>query len=124
MAYCNINATHDIDTLQEDIDKLQTCEADWLMEFNSDKCVVIRVTNRRKKKFVTNYSIHEHQLKEVKGAKYLGVTIDTTLSWNDHISKVTKKANNRGFLQRNINIYPEATKTLCYQIVGSRIALS
>ena len=86
------------------------------MEFNPDKCEIIQITNRRKKKIVTNYSIHEHQLKEVKGAKYLGVTIDRTLSWNEHINNVTKKANNtRAFLQRNINRCPEAIKTLCYQ---------
>ena len=116
LLYRNINTTHDAETLQEDIDKLQTWEADWLMEYNPDTCEIIRITNRRKKKIVTNYSIHEHQLKEVKGAKYLGVTIDRTLSWNEHINNVTKKANNsRAFLQCNINRCPEAIKTLCYQ---------
>ena len=116
LIYRYINTTHDADTLQEDIDKLQTWEADWLMEFNPDKCEIIRITNGKKKKIVTNYSIHEHQLKGVKGAKYLGVTIDRTLSWNEHINNVTKKANNtRAFLQRNINRCPEAIKTLCYQ---------
>jgi hypothetical protein len=89
---------------------------DWLVEFNPDKCEVIRITNRRKRKIFTNYSVQEHQLKKVKGAKYIGLTIDRTLSWNDHISNVTKKANNtRAFLQRNINRCPEAIKTLCYQ---------
>ena len=66
LLYRNINTTHDVDTLQEDIDKLQTWEVDWLMEFNPDKCEIIRITNRRKKKIVTNYSIHEHHIKEVK----------------------------------------------------------
>ena len=65
LLYRNINTTYDAKTLQkklqEDIDKLQTWEADWLMEFNPDKCEIIRITNRRKKKIVTNYSIHEHQ---------------------------------------------------------------
>ena len=50
------------------------------MEFNPDKCEVIRITTRRKNKIVTNYSIPEQQLKEVKGANYLGVTIDRTLA--------------------------------------------
>ena len=60
--------------------------------------------------------MHEHHLKEVKGAKYLGVTISRILSWNDHINNVTKKANNtRAFLQRNINRCPEVIKTQCYQ---------
>ena len=83
---------------------------------NPDKCDFIRITNRRKKKIVTNYSINEHQLKKVKGAKYLGVTIDRVLSWNDHVNNVTKKANTtRAFLQCNINRCPEAIKTLRYQ---------
>ena len=44
------------------------------------------------------------------------MTIDRTLSWNEHINNVTKKANNtRTVLQRNINRCPEAIKTLCYQ---------
>ena len=116
LLYRNISTTHDPETLQEDIDKLQTWEAAWLMAFNPDKCEIIRIINRRKKKIVTNYSIHEQQLKEVKGAKYLGVTIDRTMSWNEHINNVSKKANNtRTFLQRNINRCPEAIKTLCYQ---------
>jgi hypothetical protein len=109
-------ATHDAETLQEDTDKLQTWEAYWRVEFNPHKCEVIRITNRRKRKIFTNYSVQEHQLKKVKGAKYIGLTMDRTLSWNDHISNVTKKANNtRAFLQRNINRCPEAIKTLCYQ---------
>ena len=92
LLFRNINTTHDAETLQEDIDKLQRCEADWLMEFNPHKCEIIRITNRRKKKIVTNYSMHGHQLKEVKGAKYLGVTIDRTLSWNDHNQQCDKES--------------------------------
>ena len=72
--YRNINATADADTLQDDIDRLQKWEADWLMEFNPDKCEIIRITNRRKKKVVSCYSIHGKALKEVTGAKYLGAT--------------------------------------------------
>ncbi len=85
------------------------------MELNPAKCEVIRITNRKKTKIVTNYSIHEHQLKEVKGAKYIGVTIDRTLSWNGHVNNVTQKATNtRAFLQRNINRCPEGINTLRY----------
>ncbi|KAI0221088.1 hypothetical protein LSAT2_027493 [Lamellibrachia satsuma] len=116
LLYRNINATADADTLQDDIDRLQKWEADWLMEFNPDKCEIIRITNRRKKKVVSCYSIHGKALKEVTGAKYLGVTIDRKLTWNDHIDNITKKANNtRAFLQRNISSCPQAIKSRCYQ---------
>ena len=103
---------------------------DWLMEFNPDKCDIIRITNRRKKKVVSCYSIHVKVLKEVTGAKYLGVTIDRKLTWIDHIAvtidrkltwidhiaNITKKANNtRAFLQRNIISCHHAIKSRCYQ---------
>ena len=38
------------------------------------------------------YSIHRKALKEVTGAKYLGVAVDRKLTWNDHIANITKKA--------------------------------
>ena len=74
LLFRNINAIDDADKLQDDIDRLQKWEADWLMEFNPDKCEIIRITNRRKKKVVSCYSIHGKALEEVTGAKYLGVT--------------------------------------------------
>ena len=71
LLYRNINAKADADKLQDDIDRLQKWEADWLMEFNPDKCEIIRITNRRNKKVVSCYSIHGIALKEVTCAKYL-----------------------------------------------------
>ena len=96
LLYWNINATADADKLQEDIDRFQKWEADWLMEFNLDKCEIIRITNRRKKKVVSCYLIHWKSPKEVTGAKYLGVTIDRKLTWNDHIDNTGQQ--HQGFL--------------------------
>ena len=64
------------------------------MKFNPDKCEHISVTNK-KKPLKTSYSLHGQTLKQVKNTKYLGVTIDNSLSWNDHINNVT-----RGFPRR------------------------
>ena len=50
------------------------------------------------------------RFKEVKHAKYLGVTIDHHLSWNKYINYITSKANNcnvKCFLQcRNLSQFP------------------
>ena len=86
------------------------------MQFNPDKCEVIRITNRRGRRIDSDYTIHGTALREVSSAKYLGVTIDSKLTWNAHIANVTKKANNtRAFLQRNINRCPVNIKETCYK---------
>ena len=47
-----------------------------------------------------DYTIHE-----VTHAKYLGVVIDSKLSWSEHIKQVTNRANKvKGFLQRHLYI--------------------
>ena len=102
---------------------MQKWEADWLMEFHPDKCEIIRITNRRKKKVVSCYSIHGKALKEVTCAKYLGVTIDRKLTTNDHIDQHNKEGQqHQGFLtvqhqelppSHQIVVLPDLCKAYC-----------
>ena len=72
------------------------------MKFNPTKCVHLAITN--KKTFLKcNYSIYSQQLRHVTSAKYLGIIIDSHLTWKDHINEISSKANSaRAFLKRNI----------------------
>ena len=63
------------------------------MSFNPEKCEVIRITNKRRI-MDGSYTIHGHTLQFTDQAKYLGVTIDTKLSWGHHTNAKTKKVNN------------------------------
>ena len=92
--------------LQEDLDKLQKWENDWLMPFNPDKCEVMRITNKRNP-LTNKYCIHDTELLTVKDAKYLGVTVSSDLSWNKHVDNTVKKATTSlNFLKRNLHGCP------------------
>ncbi|XP_072027820.1 uncharacterized protein [Amphiura filiformis] len=84
------------------------------MSFNASKCQVLRVTNKRKPTLAC-YSIHGHTLEIVNTAKYLGVHLDSKLSFNSHIDTITKKANStKAFLSRNISHCSQKVKEAAY----------
>ena len=114
LMYRRIKTPEDQAILQRDLNKLQQWEDRWLMQFNPDKCEVLRVTNR-KSPVLADYIIHGQVLNTVDSAKYLGLTIHKSLSWDTHIDKITKKANSTlAFLGRNISRCPTSIKAQCY----------
>jgi len=85
------------------------------MEFNADKCEVLRISNKRKN-HEASYNIHNHTLTLTKKAKYLGSIQTPNMSWNAHIAMTTRKANNTlALLRRNLHSCPRSTKETCYK---------
>jgi hypothetical protein len=62
------------------------------MAFHPEKCVVIQIASKRST-IPANYTLHNHQLDVVDSSKYLGVTINKNLRWDDHINNITARAN-------------------------------
>ena len=100
--------------LQEDLDKLQEWERDWLMQFNADKCEVIRITNKLSL-LIHDYRIHGTKLQTVKNAKYLGLTISSDLPWNTHVDITAKATTSLNILKRNLHSCPSTVKEKCYK---------
>ena len=62
------------------------------------------------------YNIHSTLLTLTDSAKYLGVTIDSKLTFSTHINNVNSKANSTlAFLRRNLHSCPGPVKETCYK---------
>ena len=113
--YRRIGNQQDSAILQDDLNKLAAWEKKWGMAFHPDKCSAMRIT-RARKTCATNYSLKGHVLQNEDSTKYLGVELQSSLSWNRHIDQTVKKANSMlGFLRRNLRISNEPTKTSAYR---------
>lgn len=113
--YMSFSSPQQSMALQKDLKTLEIWEKDWDMEFNPLKCQVVHVT-KRKHPIPTQYYLHGVLLESVTSAKYLGVDISSDLSWDTHINKSTKKANQTlGFLRRNVKVKSEPLKSIAYQ---------
>ena len=112
--YMTMTGETDADSLQQDLNQLATWEKKWQMKFHPQKCSVLRIT-RNQCPTTFPYQLHGHTLESENCSKYLGVTISSKLSWNDHINNICKKANNSlAFLRRNLQISQHKIKAAAY----------
>ncbi len=96
--YRSIKDECDKDILQRDIDSLFDWSTKWLLKFHPDKCKVLRVRNKGKKVDNVSYSMKTYdgsvtKLEIVDREKDIGVSVDSHLSFEHHISTQINKAN-------------------------------
>ena len=114
--YLTISTSSQSEILQKELDNLERWSHKWDMEFNPSKCQVIHIT-RSKNPIPTQYTLHNCLLESVSSAKYLGIDISSDLSWDTHINRISKKANNTlDFFRRNIKIHSESLKSSAYNV--------
>ena len=99
IVYNNIISITDCKILQSDLDALCLWSKNWDMEFNTDKCKIFTVTN--KKNIIKHqYKMDKSKLKNVEQEKHLGVIINKRLSWLPHAKMISCCASlKRQFLQ-------------------------
>ena len=87
------------------------------MAFHPEKCVVIQISSKRST-ISANYTLHNHQLDVVDSSKYLGVTINKNLRWDDHINSITARVNRTlGFLKRNLRGCKISARARAYEVI-------
>ena len=122
LLYRPIRSEQDHYYLQTDLNSLCDWAKTWSMSFNTSKCHIMSITNRR----VTSlhlYSMLGHVLSKVDNIQYLGITIASNLCWENHRAGLTAKANRMlGFLHRNLRTCPQQLHQLAYfSLVRSRL---
>ena len=113
--YNNITSITDCKILQSDLDVLYLWSKNWDIEFNTDKCKILTVTN--KKNIIKHqYKMEKSKLRNVEQEKYLGVIINNRLSWLPHAKMISCCASlKRQFLQRNLSTCNRDIKLQCYK---------
>ena len=62
------------------------------------------------------YILHGHTLETESSTKYLGVTLQSNLKWNEHIDNITSNASRQlNFLKRNLKVASPEIKERAYQ---------
>jgi len=107
--------SHWLNYLTNDLLTLEKWEKKWKMKLNIDKCMVLTVTLKNNPKRHNILYITMARLASVTSAKYLGITIDSRLSFNEHVVITCKKANSiLAFICRNFRSYQRKIKTDLY----------
>ena len=88
-----VTSREDALILQEDINKLEVWSNKWLLNFHPDKCHVLTLGKFQNIMHTQRYTISGQELEHVFDEKDLGVIFDSDLSFDEHISRITQKAN-------------------------------
>ena len=90
--YRQVNSSDDHRALYQDLTNLHNWSNDWQMSFNIAKCKLLSITNKRKPSIYT-YNLGSEQISTETAQKYLAVTINNKLRWEDHYNITAHKAN-------------------------------
>ena len=114
---------HTAASIQQDINSLSMWSQRMQMSYNEDKCHTLhmgannlhntytlpKVTDMKKSRHNTSYTLTFHKLKNVTEEKDLGVIVDNKLNFKAHISSKISKANSMIYLVKNCFKYLDAT---------------
>ena len=95
-----IRNTSSCEDLQEDINKIKTWSEKWKMDFNVEKCHVVRF-GASKKRPIWQYKLGDEVIPTADKEKDLGVTINNKYHPDDHINQISNKMY---YLLRNMKI--------------------
>lgn len=127
IVYREIRTREDCLILQSDLDVLSQWSDTWLLKFNVSKCAHMRISRRLNGHMPTvpivRYSLCGEHLPHSQAEKYLGVTIQSNLKFDQHIRSVILRSNSMlGLLKRNLSPCSIPAKLSAYSaLIRSRL---
>ena len=110
--YRRAETKEDCELLQRDLNALAAWSKRWLLEFNAEKCVVLRI----RAALEYQYSLNGIYLQEVTEQRDLGIVISNTLTPTRHVQDLVKKAHRKiAMFRRCFSGLDEVKTTVLYQ---------
>ena len=107
--YRKINSNIDHQILQTDLIQLEKWSDKWQMQFSISKYVHLPITNKTKPSS-HHYSLIGHPLSKGTSHTYLGVKLDSKLSWAKYITEITRKSSKvLGMVERILKLKTQLT---------------
>ena len=98
----SISSTTDSFNLQQDLDSLTSWCDTWKLRLNTSKCVALRFSLSSTS--LPTYIIDNQPIKSVTSHRDLGVVVNSSLSWSEHIHTICNKAyQSLHLIRRSIN---------------------
>ena len=117
LVYKEIANISDTEILQKDLNTLISWTKSWQMEFNISKCNMISFKDQRKKNIIkVEYMMEGQKVQPAQDITYLGVKINSSLRWSNHVNDTANKAHRLiGMLWRNLHKAPVELKNTAFQ---------
>ena len=117
LLYAPANTLKECSSLQNNLTAISSWASCWQLKLNPTKCKALMITNKCKPIPFT-YSINHQPISWSNPVKYLGVQVDSKLSWSKHckfvVSKGTKSLN---YLRRSMFGCNRAAKCAAYKAI-------
>ena len=97
----SIDLNTDLHILQSDLDKLLKWAKDWSVNFNSTKTKTLLISRRTTQTDI-ELKFENTALQLSTDHKHLGITLNETATWTNHIDEIVCKANKRLGILRNL----------------------
>jgi len=91
LLYKIINIPEDTTILQKDLDQITTWISTWQLRLNIFKYVVIHCGRSHSPIAPHQYTLNNCVLQQTNSHLYLGVMLDRSLSWSQHVTNIVKE---------------------------------